>query len=89
MIHSINDINKTIKIVENIKQYPRIKRLNIIFEDDYVIEIKNQKVILYEFEANTEHYYYKGEYTNLINDLKKGYIEYGRKHKFIEMVIFK
>ena len=44
---------------------------------------------MYEFEPCTEQYHYKGEYLNLMNDLKKGYIKYGKKHKFLEMDVVK
>ncbi len=83
MVFTTTNIEKTIKIIENLKNSDYTV-LTLWFENDYVIEInkKDLKAILYEFEPCTEHYNYKGEYITLFEDIKKGYIRYGRKHKF-------
>lgn len=87
MKKTINDINKTIEIIQKFKENPEINTLTLWFEGDYVIEInkRNNKTILYQFETNSEKYYYQGEYRNLLGHLKEGYIIYGKKYQFMEM----
>lgn len=90
MRYTVKVLEETINLIQNQKN-TNINVLTLWFENDYIIEInkKNFKTILYEFEPCTEQYHYKGEYLNLMNDLKKGYIKYGKKHKFLEMDVVK
>ncbi len=83
----ISDVNEAVELIQNFKDMS-ISYVDLWFDDDYMVEINSRtnQPELYEFEPNTEHYNYLGEYPNLIEDLKKGHITYGRKnHKFIEM----
>ncbi|WP_323737619.1 hypothetical protein PXD04_11285 (plasmid) [Methanosphaera sp. ISO3-F5] len=86
MTYTTTNIKETIKTIQNIKNTDNTT-LTLWFENDYIIEInkKDQKAILYEFEPNTEHYHYQGEYKTLIEDLQKGHIKYGKKHKYLGM----
>lgn len=90
MLNIVKNIDETINIIENFKQNTNLNTLTLWFENDYIIEIskENCKAILYEFEPSTEHYHYRGEYPNLVEDLKKGYIKYGKEHRFKEMDIY-
>lgn len=88
MTYTTTNIEETIKTIQNIKNTD-ITTITLWFENDYIIEInkKDQKAILYEFEPTTEHYHYRGEYKTLIEDIKQGYIKYGKKHKYLGMDI--
>ena len=84
MTYTTTNIKETLKTIKNLKN-TNIKTITIWFENNYLIEInkKDQIAVLYEFEPSTEHYHYQGEYQSLIEDLQKGYIIYGKKHRYL------